>query len=152
MRKDLWSSLFWVLFAVYFSIESYRLGLGRWSMPGPGYFPFGAAVIFGGVSLSVLIEILLKEQSKEVSIAASREKIYWWNLILIMVAMFTYILLFNKVGFVLCTFLLLFFLMRVVSRERWIFSLITASMVAATSHLLFNILLNAGLPRGFLGF
>jgi len=151
MKKDILSSLFWLLFSIYFTTKSYNLGLGEWSRPGPGYFPFGAGLLFGILSLSVFVKALRKVPSSEIPIQSS-ERIHWQNMVLILFGMFAYTLLLKRIGFVLCTFLLVLLFIRVIAKERWFKSIITALVVALAFHLCFNILLNAQLPSGILRF
>ena len=151
MKKDILSSLFWLLFSIYFTVESYNLGLGEWSRPGPGYFPFGAGLFFGIFSLSVFVKALRRIPLNEISIQPS-ERLHWQNMVLILFGMFAYTLLLKRIGFVLCTFLLVLLFIRVIAKERWFKSIITALVVALAFHLCFNILLNAQLPSGILRF
>jgi len=151
MRKDIFSSLFWLLFSIYFTIESYSLGLGEWSRPGPGYFPFGAGLLFGIFSLSVFVKTLRRLPLREIAIQ-SHERLQWQNMVLILFGMLAYTLLLKRIGFVLCTFLLVVLFIRVIAKERWFKSIMTALVVTLTFHLFFNILLNAQLPSGILRF
>lgn len=151
MKKDFFSSLFLFLFATYFAMEAYHFGLGKIGMPGPGYFPFGVALLFGICSLMVFITSFKKKASQE-GLVPRQERLQWWNIVLVMAAMFVYTLFFNRLGFVISTFLLFFFLIRVVAHEPWFFSTLASVSAAFASHLLFNVLLNAQLPVGILKF
>lgn len=151
MRKDIFSSLLWLLFGIYFTIKSYSLGLGEWSRPGPGYFPFGAGLLFGIFSLSVFVKTLRRLPLKEIAIQ-SHEQLQWQNMVLILFGMLAYTLLLKRIGFVLCTFFIVVLFIRVIARERWFKSIMTALVVTLTFHLFFNILLNAQLPSGIFRF
>ena len=148
--KDIFSSLFWLLSAICIAVESYDFGLGTWSFPGPGYFPFGAALVVGIISLVFLFKTLRKASSKE--IPASFQKGRWQNVVLSLVAMAIYVFLLKKIGFVFCTFLLVFFFIRAVAQQRWFATFILSLSITLGAHLLFNVLLGAQLPRGILGF
>jgi len=151
MKKDIFSGLFWLLFGIYFTIKSYSFGLGEWGRPGPGYFPFGAGLLFGILSLSVFVKALRRVAPSEISIQSS-ERLHWQNIVLIMSGMLAYILLLKRIGFVLCTFLLVVLSIRVIAKERWFNSIITALAIALAFHLFFNILLNVQLPSGVFRF
>ncbi len=155
MSKDFFASLFCLLFAVYFAMESYGFDLGKWRMPGPGFFPFGAALLFGTISLYMIVKALraasLKANEVRVDLA-SQERLKWWIIVQVLAGMLAYILLLRWLGFVICTFLLVFFFIRVVARQRWISSLVIASSVAIGSQIVFNVLLNAQIPSGILTF
>jgi len=146
MKRDTLSTIFLLLFAIYFTIESYRFGLGDWGMPGPGYFPFGAGLLFGIISLSVMLSALRKVP-KEMP-RGSLERLQWKNIVLIILGMLAYILCLNKVGFILCTFLLVVMFIRIVSHWRWVNSIIIALSITLAFHFLFDVLLNAQLPMG----
>lgn len=147
MQRERFINLFWLLFAVYVSIESYRLDLGTWGMPGPGYFPFGASLLLGIISLSTFVNSLKKAPSQETAKGPS-EPARYQNVALILVAMIVYFFLLNRLGFVLCTSLFSLFFLRIVMSRRWFTALAVTISVTLALHLLFNIFLNAQLPPG----
>ena len=151
-RTNLYCTIFLLLFSIYIIIESYRLGLGALRMPGPGYFPFGAGIALGIVSLGLLTKILLKGDLKKILTLrnTSEEHLNWKNIILTLVSMFVYVIIFNGVGFVLSTFLTMVFLIWAVGKARWQISLITALSITLASYLLFDVALEADLPKGLL--
>lgn len=151
-RKNLFSVAFWLLFSIYIAIESYRLGLGKWSLPGPGYFPFVTSVLLGMISLSLLVKTLLRSSLGKKEVADLPARLNWQNIVLTLVGMFVYVFLLDWMGFVLCTFFLMIFLILAVGRWRWFVSLIAALSITLVSYLLFEVLLDSHLPKGFLGF
>jgi putative tricarboxylic transport membrane protein len=151
MKKDVIGSLFCLLFGIFFTVESFRFGLGIWSKPGPGYFPFGAGVLFSLISLFVLVSAIRKTASGE-SAAQPDDRFYLKNILLIVIGMLVYALLLKKVGFALCTFGLVIFLIRVIARKGWVNSIVTGLIVGIAFHVFFNMLLNAQLPNGILEF
>ena len=146
---ELFGALFWFVLSLYVSAESYRMGLGTWHNPGDGYFSFGAGLVLAVMSLSLLIKELPKLRQKS-SLPVS-EQLRWKNVILIVVAMFLYALLFARLGFILCTFLLIVFLLRFIGSRSWVTSIIAGFLVTLSSYVLFNVLLKTGLPKGFFG-
>ena len=64
--------------------------------------------------------------------------------------MIAYAFLLDFLGFLLCTFLLVAFYLKVIAARRWLVTLSFATAVALTSHLFFDVLLKAELPRGLL--
>lgn len=151
-KKDFFSTLFWLLIAIFIAIESCRLGLGKWSRPGPGYFPFGAGILLGLISLSILIKALLKAPFGKMPTVVTHleERPNWQSVILALIAMLFYVFLFYRLGFVLCTFLLIAFFVWVIGKRNWFVSFIAALFTTAASYLLFEILLDAQLPKGVL--
>ena len=146
--KDILSALFWFFFAAYVAIESCRMGLGKWSRPGPGYFPFGAALFFGIISILFLFKTLRKAPSERMPSSPSERR--WRNVVLNLTAMVVYVFLLDKIGFIFCTFLFAGFFLRIVAQRRWLTTVIVALLITLGAHLLFNIGLNARLPKGIL--
>jgi putative tricarboxylic transport membrane protein len=143
---DVYSSVFWLVFSIYIAVESYRLGLGKWDDPGPGYFPFGAALLFGCMAFGVFVRSLSIGPVLKTD-AGQRHR--WQNVILVLIAMVLYTLLLNSIGFVLCTFLIVVFFVKVVALRRWTSSIMMALCMSIASYLLFSFFLKAPLPRGF---
>lgn len=151
MKKDVYSSLFWLLFAIYYSSESYGFGLGEWSSPGAGYFPFGAGVLFGILSLSVLVKALRNVPSSEIPSEAP-ERFQWQNIVLVVGGMLAYALLLKRMGFIFCTFFIVVLFIRVIAKKSWFNAILTALIIAVTFQILFNTLLNAQIPSGVFRF
>jgi|WetSurMetagenome_2_1015567.scaffolds.fasta_scaffold31290_2 putative tricarboxylic transport membrane protein len=147
-RSNLYSSAFWLFFSVYIATESYRLGLGNWHDPGPGYFPFGAAMLLGCMAVSVLVNSLRKGTDQKIQ-PTLKEKFHWTNVIMVLTSMVLYTLFLNTIGFVLCTFLIIVFFVKVIALQRWTSSIAAALGMAAGSYLLFSVFLKAPLPKGF---
>jgi len=148
MKKEIFVTAFWLVFSLYASIESFRLGIGTAHRPGPGFFPFGAAIAVGVISL-LRVWRTCKEIpiTKMTVIATSRE---WKKIVCAVASMLLYAYLLEPLGFVICTFLLMAFYLKVIAAQRWLLSLSFAAAVAGVSYLFFDVLLNAQLPRGIL--
>lgn len=151
MIKDIFGSLFWLSLAIYVSIECYHIGLGKWRIPGPGAFPFGAAVFLGILSLSVFLKTLRKVPTAGIS-AKNEDWLGLQNIALVLAGLVIYIFLLDKLGFILCTFLLTYFLLFVIARQKWLTSVIASLSITLGSHIIFNRLLNANLPKGIFRF
>ena len=65
-------------------------------------------------------------------------------------AIFGFTLLMEKLGFLPIAFLFIFFLLKVVERRGWGFSVGVALLVAVASYVVFDVLLKAQLPAGLL--
>jgi putative tricarboxylic transport membrane protein len=143
---DVYSSVFWLVFSIYIAVESYRLGLGKWDEPGPGYFPFGAALLFGCMAFVVFVRSL---SIRPVSKTDAGQRYRWQNVILVLIAMVLYTLLLDSIGFVLCTFLIVVFFVKIVALRRWTSSIMMALCMSIGAYLLFSFFLKAPLPKGF---
>jgi hypothetical protein len=148
MNRDVLSSLFCLVFGILFTVESFKFGLGAWFKPGPGYFPFWSGLLFSLLSLFVFIGAVRKRRPLPNDI----DRFRWLNIALVLLSMFAYALLLQTLGFVLCTFGFAVFCLRAISRKGWVYSLVTGLTIAIVFQLLFNVLLNAQIPRGILGY
>jgi len=70
----------------------------------------------------------------------------------VLAGMIVYSFIFDKIGFILSTFLLIVFFLRVIAPQRWAVTILIAFFCAVGSYLLFDVLLSAELPKGILGF
>ena len=133
MKKEIIVSSFWLVFSLYASVESYRLGLSMAHRPGPGFFPFIAAAGIGLIAAWRFITYLRKsspDNSAEKSLDGE------WGLVAIAIAgIIAYALLLDTLGFLICTFLLVAFYLKVIATRRWLVSLSFAATVALAAHL-----------------
>ena len=145
MSRDLTSALFWLAFAIFFSIESLtQLKLGTLHQPGPGFFPFWAGVVLGLLSLILLLKSLRNQERLSLSGLKS------WKLLLVAGALLAYLLLLETLGFVTITFLFLFLLLRL-EYKGWVFSAVSALLGALASYAIFQLWLKTQLPAGPFG-
>jgi putative tricarboxylic transport membrane protein len=70
---------------------------------------------------------------------------------MVFVAILGFTLLLERLGFLLTTLLLIWFLLKVVERRGWGFSVGVAVVVAGASYVVFDLWLSAQLPAGILG-
>ena len=148
-KLDIYSALFMLLFSIYIAMTSTTLELGTLGRPGPGFFPFGGAMIVGINAIIILSKALSKRGPARLGEA---EKTRWWNVAFVLGAIVVFTLLVNTLGFILCTFLMFVFFLRVVTSQRWPKTMIVAFCAAIGSYIIFDVLLNAPLPKGFLTF
>ena len=145
-----YASLFWFLFAVLTCVQASRLDMGQMSAPGPGFFPLSLGVTIGILSL---IAFYQATQSKTASRSpAGKERVRWWNIVIIISAVIAYALSVGKIGFLVNTFLLITLLLKVVEPQSWKTSILGGLITAVASELVFNVILKAQNPTGLLGF
>jgi hypothetical protein len=73
-------------------------------------------------------------------------------MLMVMGSLVIYTLLLNFIGFLLDTFLLIAFLLRVMEPMSWNKCMVGALGAAGASYVIFQLWLKAQLPTGFLGF
>jgi hypothetical protein len=146
VKKELAISTFWLLLALYLCVAAYKLGLGVFGRPGPGFFPFGAALAIAVIALFRLLKA--RSEKSPATLATSSSE--WRKIACVIAGMTVYTLLLEPVGFAFCTFLLMLFYLKIIALQRWRLSLGFALAVALLAQLFFDLLLNAQLPRGIL--
>ncbi len=149
-RIFLWCNLFWVLFSVITCVEAYRLNLGTVHEPGPGFFPFGAGFIMLILSLAALLQSRAKKQKVEET--SRQETFRWWNILIILAAITAYALSLEKIGFLINSFLFMCLLLKVVEPQTWKTAIIGGLITAVAANLIFNVIFQAQIPSGVLGF
>ena len=147
MKKELIIACFWLLLSIYLACASYQLGLGVGGRPGAGFFPFGTALAIGIIALLRLIGISHNATATTTTTTPDEVK----KIIYVVAGMLAYALLLDTLGFVICTFFLLAFYLKIVAAQRWRSSLIFAIATSLLAHVFFDVLLRAPLPRGLLG-
>ena len=145
INTDRWTGLFFVLFSLYVCFESWRLGVGSFFRPGAGFFPFYSGALLGVLSLILGLFIFRGKAEKAES---------WTDVggtITVSLAVLGFALLLTWLGFVITTFLFIFFLLRAVERRGWLLAAGGAFLISATFYVVFGLWLRAQLPPGILG-
>ena len=146
MRKLSGSSLLLLLFSCFICIQSYRLNLGTLNSPGPGLFPFGAGLVLGLLALIVILQSAQEGGSERIEGRGNLK------IALVLFTLVAYGLLLERVGFLVTTFGLLVFLLKVIVSQRWARVLVSALLSTLMSYVIFEIWLKTQLPKGFIGF
>ena len=145
VKADRWIGFLFALFSFYVCVESVRLGLGTYQQPGAGFVPFCAGVILGVLSLALIFLAFVRDAKKAET---------WHNpdrILMVFLAILGFTLLLEWLGFILSALLLIWFLLKVVERRGWSFSVGVALLVAGASYVVFDVWLRAQLPAGILG-
>ena len=145
VKTDRWIAFLFALFSFYVCVESVRLGLGTYRQPGAGFVPFCAGVILGVLSLALIFLAFVRDAKKAET---------WHNpdrILMVFLAILGFTLLLEWLGFILSALLLIWFLLKVVERRGWSFSVGVALLVAGASYVVFDVWLRAQLPAGILG-
>jgi hypothetical protein len=143
-------SLFWVAFAIWVCIGSLGLKLGTFSDPGPGFLPFGAGTLLGIFAIAHLCNLTFRHPEKEDTELPWRN-INWRKGVYTIIALFTYAFLLPTMGYLIDTFLLMFFFFSILGRKKWWAVLIGSLIVIGITYFVFEIWLMVQFPKGFLG-
>ena len=151
MNRESKSSLVWFLFACYICLETFRkLPIGTWKDPGPGFWPLGAGLILGGFSSWVFIRSLLEKSPKEKGPWYPLKT--WKRIAAVILSLVFYTAVMDFLGYLVATFLLMVFLLRVAEPRKWVVALGGSAGIALASYGLFEKWLRTQLPKGIWGF
>ncbi len=149
IRADRISGIFWLLFGIVVSVESARLGLGTLRKPGPGFLFFYAGLFITCMSIVILVRAFAASTSQKV-----REKILGAGNIskalYVLIAVFLYALLMEKLGFIPVTLMLFLFILGIIEKKRWPVAILTSIAVTVAAYLIFETALQSQLPKGIL--
>jgi putative tricarboxylic transport membrane protein len=148
MRSSKLLNLLWLALGLFLLEEGYRLGLGESRKPGSGLFPF----IIGLFILLVSLILLLQEARKNPECVKEGQKRSYVGFLLCLSSLYCYVIVFEYLGFIITTFLFIFFLLKKVEQKGWLLSAATAVVTSAVAYLFFETALRAALPRGIFGF
>jgi putative tricarboxylic transport membrane protein len=150
-KTDRASGLFWLIFSVFVSYESYRLGLGTLHQPGPGFLFFWTGIVTAILSLVVVL-MSLKKPPPEAAQQPTFGKRRVAKIVFVLLSLFLYALLMEWLGFLIVTLIFFIFLLGVIERKRWSFAVLVSLIVTAASYLVFETALQSQLPKGLLEF
>jgi putative tricarboxylic transport membrane protein len=150
-RRDLISSLVFLVCGVIITLSCLRLPVGTFSDPGPGLFPLITGILMGIISSGVLIKSYRQSNS------AGRERLgedkrLWHNkAVATVMIMFLYAIAIDQLGFLTVTFVMLFILYKAIGDLSLRASLGGAVVTAVMAYVVFKVWLNVQLPVGPLG-
>ena len=148
-RIHLYGDIFWLLFSMSLCIEAYRQDIGTIRYPGPGFFPFCVGLLMAGLSLIAILQSAGKYGQEEKR--DHQEPFRWWNIVVILGAILVYALVLQTVGFLICTFLFVSLLLKVVEPQPWKATILGGLITAVSADIVFNLILQSQIPSGFCG-
>jgi putative tricarboxylic transport membrane protein len=148
MSREEGSSLVWLGIAILICIGSLRLSLGSFRNPGPGFFPFIAGLIVAVMALAIHLQSRRKASAKETQEPLWADKKRIQKMVFTTLALLAYGVGMDYLGFLVSTFLFLAFLLRMIEPQRWSLVLLESALASGISYLIFDIWLQAQLPKG----
>src|SRR2546425_11210936 len=106
MPRDLVSGVFWLAVALFAAAQGLALKLGTLNRPGPGFFPFWGGVVLGALSLVFLVGAW-KKTATQASSGPTPSLRASPKVLVVMGALLGYIVLLERLGFVIVTLLFL---------------------------------------------
>jgi hypothetical protein len=149
-RSDLATGSLWLIFSLGAALESYRLGLGHVRAPGPGFVPFVIALCFAALSALLLAKNLAATSRGRAAEPNEGEQRNALKVLSVIGALLLYVFSFETAGFIITTFLLISFLLKITGELRWLTIVTTAALATIVTYALFNVWLRVQLPAGLL--
>ena len=143
------SGLFFLALGIFICIEGYRVSLGSFSNMGPGFYPFVVGLVISCLSIALVIQSAMVKKIEQVMFWEDRGKIPL--VILCVLGLFAYGFFLEKIGFLLCTTILVGFVARAIAGQKWLGTLILAVLSSLVAYVLFRLLLKCDLPTGYFG-
>lgn len=142
--REAYSGFFFLGLALLAIVESLRMGTGTMKEPGSGFLSLAMGLILAVFSLVLIIRGWKPEKG-------SRPVKHSATTIIALIALFTYSLIMDSIGFVVATFLLVAVLFHLAERRRWWVLVGMSALVTAVAYLLFGVVLKVYFPEGILG-
>jgi putative tricarboxylic transport membrane protein len=143
VRRDVTVAAITLVFGAMAAYESSKLQFGTVHSPGPGFFPWWTSAVIVLLALILLVQALTPRSSAAQEGSGRIAKV---AALLVVLAAYTFLL--EPLGYPLCTFLLVLFMLRATDPQRWSVALGMAAITAVGSYIVFAVWLSVPLPRG----
>jgi putative tricarboxylic transport membrane protein len=139
----------WLALGLFGLLSSLRLGIGSIHDPGSGFVLFSASLLFiGCIVLMLLLDHLNRQESAP---AESWRGLCRRKVLVVVGASILYLLILEKLGYLLATFALMLVLFGLGRMRLWVLLGCAGATVAGT-YFIFHTLLKVPLPQGLWGF
>jgi len=150
MRYDIFGGLAWFLLGLVYCLGAIKYKLGTFQVPGPGFMPFLAGVLLALLGLILFFSAARKAKSSTDESSPDKDKVR--NLLFPLGALVFYALFLERLGFLLDTFLFLFFLFKMAKPKIWVWPVVLSALIVTAAHFLFSVFLQTPFPKGIWGF
>ncbi|HEY7553209.1 MAG TPA: tripartite tricarboxylate transporter TctB family protein [Candidatus Binatia bacterium] len=147
-RNDLWAAGFLLLLGFLATLESWRLVLGEVGKPGAGFFPFYLALGLTITSFALVVRSFVGRAAERGSSPGPLDAKAVGKIVWLVSGLILYAFAFEKIGFLLSTFLVMVFLLRAIAAFAWRLTLGGSIAIAFLAYLVFKIWLQVQLPAG----
>jgi putative tricarboxylic transport membrane protein len=151
VSRDQMSSALFFLLGLLICFFSMKYKIGSLAAPGSGLMPFLAGLMMSMLSLFGFAQSTLKGQEAGHWQPAFKNQA-WRKSLLTLAALVGFQLLMKPIGFVLTTVLFIGFLLRAVIPQRWPVVAVVSLLTALFTYIVFDVWLQAQLPKGMWGF
>jgi putative tricarboxylic transport membrane protein len=136
-------------FGLAVALGSLKYGFGSFDSPGAGFLPFFAGAGMAVFSAAAFFQSL---RGKWAPLGKLWSEVRWRRAAVATVCLLVYSFLLRDLGFLISTFILMTYLFRMLEPSGWKETLFAAFATTFGFYLVFQVWLEAQLPRGPLGF
>ncbi len=137
MQAERLGILFWLAVGLISIYGSTRLGLGALREPGSGFLPFIAGCFISLMALGFLLISFLRR--REAQIKLSWADVHWHRPLVISLLTLGFVLILERLGFILASLFLLFTLFKWVEKFSWRSAIFIPALTLGLTYLLFNV-------------
>lgn len=141
-------TLLFIVLSVLICLGSVQMGIGGLSEPGPGLMPLGASIVLGILSLANLFS----KASDPVGDGIGYKGVKWGRLSLVVLSLIAFTVLLPMLGYLITTFLVMFFLYKSIEPQKWRVAFLGAFLSTILTYLLFAVALKSYFPEGVFSF
>ena len=152
MNAERLGSLFWFVLAAAAVYGSLDLGLGEMGQPGSGFLTFVAGSFVALMAVIVFVQSYRGDPAAQQRVSQLWQGVKWQRAILITILITIFIAVFETLGFFICSFALLFIIMKWLEGLDWKTSVLVPAITIVGTYLLFKTVLKISLPAGIFGF
>jgi hypothetical protein len=148
-RYDKISGFVWLVVSLGIIASTWHYSFGTLAKPGTGFVPMLSGVIMAGLALGIILQAVFRtKEGNEGEAKSSFLNDRWPKLVITLIVLFSYTFLLDILGFIVTTFALVFFLLKIVEPTKWRNALLHSALWTGVSYLLFYIVLKVPMPRG----
>ena len=112
--------------------------------------PFWSGAFVGILAAVSLIQEIISH--RKVAPEETSEKVTWKSIALTLIFFLIYILVLERLGYIIATVLFVGIILKVIEKKGWFLSSWVAVVMALVSYYIFKVWLQAELPKGLFGF
>lgn len=143
---------FWIVLGGFICLFAWKEDLGSIREPGPGFVSFFSGLFILGIGFIMSfwqafgkISLAKNADSNHAFCIAS-----WFRLFYTMILLLVYALLFNTIGYILTTFLVMWGLFFDWENKNWTSSFLSSTVTTGVTYIVFEVWLRCQFPRGIL--
>ena len=152
MKADYIGGLFWLIIGSAAIYGAVRLGIGTLREPESGFLPFLAGCVICLLAGGIMLQASFTKGGAKGSLGLLWKEARISKLLSLGFLLLAYVFAFERFGFLLTTFVILFAIFRAVEGLSWRKTIVVSLVTSASSYVFLAYFLKATLPKGFFGF